>query len=730
MEKEKPEQIKKLEEFYGVSLESQNFDRGYRLNQNGEIVNLYINAVGIKDLAPIAELTSLQYLELPSNQIKDISSLSHLKNLTNLNISRNQIEDLTPLIHLNKIESLSLQSNPISSIGPIKKLNLRFVSLGNNNVEDFFDLKEVKSLKTIHVLFEKNSTFSTLGKPPELKNLRIYGSEVNRETSFLNNFKGIEELKFHGCKISSLQDINKLQSLTKLGLHDNQIEELEGLEKLKNLHSLDLSRNKLRNINTIGQLKGLNQLELSYNQITDISALKSLEKLNELSIHHNLITSIQAFEFIIDEQNFKLIADGNPCFADGELILDAGQNHFDAIKNELLKRKEKSNEYKLPVKVLALGNHASGKSTLIEYIQNEGSNKRPIEHSKSTHIVKIETYPKTLSKGELPKAVIYDFGGQDYYHGIYRAFLSNDSINLLLWNKQNDQNQIRLDSNGIFTRDFSRDYWLHQLHYQYSKNKTEGESEPILMIQSYADLEGATRINYKGDNSFFNIVNEFYISLHRKSISKSKVLQSSLKYLDHSLKELIESKQRNEKKPEWFGPFINYIISASGAGYTELSEIQRSYLREENKQYLPEDLDQLAKKGLLLYYKDDPDLKDIAWLSPSDTVKHIHDRILSKKIIQESGGIVKEDVFKNLVNDEKLLKLLLNQKVVFHDVPYKNYIIPSYLKLTDDDSKIYELLTYDFIAPTFVMKFEHFIPLGLINQLICYYGKNPDKKYY
>jgi len=726
----KPEEIIKLEEFYGISLDEGNYGKGYGLNETGEVISLYLRSAEISDLSPIGEIFTLLDLELADNEIRDISPLANLSLLKNLDIARNNITDLSPLTKIKVLEELRISSNPIPSIAPLlKNVRLKFVSIGNNSVEDYSVLSKIKRLETLHIVFDNNLDFHKLGRFPNLQGFGVFGIG-HFDTSLLKNFPALAYLNIYNCNVSNLQHIRELSSIVELRLVDNKLWELDGLEQLKNLEFLDLSDNQLIDIDIIGQLKSLTVLRLSNNSINNISALKELQELEELRININNIKSMEAFEFLVGKQDFFLRADNNPCFMDMGLVLDYGQNHFDTIKNELLKRKEKSNEYKLPVKILALGNHASGKSTLIEYFQNEDSNKKPIEQSKSTHIVKIETYPKTLKAGELPKAVIYDFGGQDYYHGIYRAFLSNDSINLLLWNQKNDKNQLRLDSNGINTRDFSRDYWLHQLHYQYSKNKKEGESEPILMIQSYADLDGATRINYKGDNAFFNIVNEFYISLHRMSISKSKMLQSSLTYLDHSLKELIESKQRNEKKPEWFGPFINYIISASGSGYTKLTEIQKSYLREENKQYLPEDLDQLAKKGLLLYYKDDPDLKDIAWLSPSDTVAHIHDHILSKKAIQESGGIVNEDDLKKLVKDEKLLKLLLNQKVVFHDAPYKNYIIPSYLKLTDDDSKIYELLTYDFISPTFVMKFEHFIPLGLINQLICYYGKNPDKKYY
>ena len=74
--------------------------------------------------------------------------------------------------------------------------------------------------------------------------------------------------------------------------------------------------------------------------------------------------------------------------------------------------------------------------------------------------------------------------------------------------------------------------------------------------------------------------------------------------------------------------------------------------------------------------------------------------------------------------------MLSNQKVIFHDTFDNNIIIPGYLPLISTEEKLYQLMTFDFIEPSFVLKFEYFIPFGLINQLICLYGKNNSKKYF
>ena len=133
---------------------------------------------------------------------------------------------------------------------------------------------------------------------------------------------------------------------------------------------------------------------------------------------------------------------------------------------------------------------------------------------------------------------------------------------------------------------------------------------------------------------------------------------------------------------------------------------------------------------MLLYYSNDADLQEVAWLNPAKTVEDIHTNLLKKEHLKKNKGSLTSKQFKKLKLDPKIERLLLNEKVLFYDEPNSEYIIPNYLPLTSEDEEVYDLLTFDFNTPTFVLKFERFIPFGLINQLICHFGQNPDKKHY
>ncbi|WP_428232811.1 COR domain-containing protein, partial [Flavobacterium sp.] len=149
--------------------------------------------------------------------------------------------------------------------------------------------------------------------------------------------------------------------------------------------------------------------------------------------------------------------------------------------------------------------------------------------------------------------------------------------------------------------------------------------------------------------------------------------------------------------------------------------------------FLIEDLDQLHRQGLILYYKDFDELKDVAWLNPSLLTKYIHTKILTKKDLIESRGEISENNFLNIANNDiKITQLLHLQKVIFHNKKDKKYIIPSFLPLANDIKvkNNYDILTFGLDKPTFILKFESFIPFGIVNQLICHFGNNPDSKHF
>ncbi len=89
--------------------------------------------VKVKDLAPLAKLKTLEYLELPRNDIEELGPLSGLTNLKELDLHGNKIKDLAPLKGLTQLEKLDVSQNYLLT-GDCKS-NEKLTSL--KTVQDF-----------------------------------------------------------------------------------------------------------------------------------------------------------------------------------------------------------------------------------------------------------------------------------------------------------------------------------------------------------------------------------------------------------------------------------------------------------------------------------------------------------------------------------------------------------------------------------------------------------------
>lgn len=492
----------------------------------------------------------------------------------------------------------------------------------------------------------------------------------------------------------------------------------------------------------LNQLKSLN---LSNNYLSNVAFLKKVKSIEMLDLHSNKLKDINDLEILLNSIK-KIIIDNNPIVAVQNWKLSKYDNHSSTIENYFSKKHNNQNKiYKLPIKVLLLGNHGAGKSTLLNYLTDTNKNRKITPATDSTHIIRIENFPKTNKK--LPEIIYFDFGGQDYYHGIYKAFLTNDSINILLWNYKNDKNKIRIDNaKNILTRDFTKEYWLNQLKYHYADNfnnydDTLLNDDIILTVQTHADKD--LRVTEKNNIKGIKISNEFFVALDQNAIEKDKINKINLDFLESNLKYEIEKKKEEDRfnisQPLWYGKFLNFIFNYSSEKCIDIKDLLKKYNRKPKANetsrdilnFLMEDLDQLHRQGLILYYKDFNELNDVAWLNPSLLTKYIHEQILTTQDLIESRGNVSEDKFFTIAgNDKKIIQLLQLQKVIFHNKESKNYIIPSFLPLANDIrvKNNYDILTFGLDNPAFVLKFEKFIPFGIVNQLICHFGNNPDSK--
>ncbi|MBK9017845.1 MAG: hypothetical protein IPM82_29505 [Saprospiraceae bacterium] len=81
----------------------------------------------------------------------------------------------------------------------------------------------------------------------------------------------------------------------------------------------------------------------------------------------------------------------------------------------------------LTIKMMLTGNGNAGKSTLF-YALKDGKCEMELD---STHGVLLETW--ACAGAPIVEFVIWDFGGQEIYHGSHRLFMASDAIQLALF---------------------------------------------------------------------------------------------------------------------------------------------------------------------------------------------------------------------------------------------------------------------------------------------------------
>jgi internalin A len=129
------------------------------------------------------------------------------------------------------------------------------------------------------------------------------------------------------------------------------------------------------------------------------------------------------------------------------------------------------------VKLMALGNGRVGKTQLCRNLTGE-----PFEpDAKSTHGVTITTVSLPRPHGGAPIPLhIWDFGGQDIYHGTHALFLRDHAIFALVWAKGFEERDPAGQDGEIFGRRPLR-YWVDYVRH------LSGKDRAAVVVQTRCD---------------------------------------------------------------------------------------------------------------------------------------------------------------------------------------------------------------------------------------------------
>ena len=228
----------------------------------------------LSDLAILATLQDLTYLDLSYNFIKDLSPLSRMEDLETLYLSNNAISDLSPLGGLSSLRQLNVAHNAISSLLPICTLrNLKTLNVSYNQLEELGDLDLLPELKSLDASYNQLDTITVLGRCGALTKLDISNNQLE-DIDPLENINALMDLNCSYNQLTRLPEWSTRCSLVTLDASFNNITNISPLSNLQSLNVVNLDYNpNLKNIDDLGYCPNLVEVDLFGTKVVDVEIL-------------------------------------------------------------------------------------------------------------------------------------------------------------------------------------------------------------------------------------------------------------------------------------------------------------------------------------------------------------------------------------------------------------------------------------------------------------------------
>lgn len=705
----------------------------------------------------VIQLTWLQLIFCDSYQSTDdmipnnFSSIESISNLTQI------------LNELPKLILLSLNGCNINNINFLANLiNLKTLNLSNNFISNIDSLSKLVNLKNIDLSHNKIYDFTPLSKLVQLSGLELQANNIS-DIDFLTPLINLEELDLGGNQISEIKPLAHLEKLNTLFLLKNEIRNIKPLSRLVNLETISISFNKITDISPLLSLKNLKSLYLNDNQITDIQPLIHFKNIEEIFLRNNPINTIPS-ELIDFEalENYKYKPDGTKELTAIEDFKNLITTYYNSIE-----RNDK--ELQTGTKLILVGNSTAGKTSLSRILRGQSFE----DDEPTTHGIKVKQWMlngknlpflKTQYKKYKADIRIWDFGGQEYYHGTHRLFLDTNAIYILLWEKATNGNLRKETKLYNPTEDkkslehFHYHYWLDNIRY-YAPAKTEIVKSPVLMVQNKVEDDKAMMIDtslcadYKVQNTFplstkWAKTNKerdkkyrFWFELFREELLQTifeKVHQKA-GFIPKTWDQISQwlSSLAFDENPIVDNPFTPYI--KPNTSFILLDDF-RIVCKTLDKGITDFEInllkDYFHNKGLLFHR---PGMTKI-FIKSTWVTEGIY-KILNEEVLNKQGKFTFADVLNIFpdIDEARLLRDLMEENDIIYtlwednnvDVSKRDetkevFVAPQYLSIEHPMQDIFRIATIGLKAVSYTVKLPMFFYKKILDKLIFDYGSSPS----
>jgi internalin A len=339
------------------------------------------------------------------------------------------VADLAPLANLQSLQSLDFSVTQVADLAPLANiLSLQFFDCSDTQVADLAPLANLQALQSLHC---------------------------------------------SDTQVADLAPLTNLQSLKSLNCSDTQVADLAPLAKLQSLQLFDCSDTQVADLAPLANLQALQSLYCSSTQVADLAPLLRLEKLGEL--HADACHLHDLPKRLIAKLSKLYLHEASVPSIPGEVLShNTSEDCLPRLRAHLADLEAGSVEIRR-AKLVVLGNGRVGKTQLCRQLQG-----LPYDPSvPSTHGICVSNLAcAALGPGE--ELNLWDFGGQDIYHGTHALFMRTRALFVIVWHPEFEQ-AAEESQDGIRFRNYPLAYWLDYV-------RTLGHAQsPVIVVQSRCD---------------------------------------------------------------------------------------------------------------------------------------------------------------------------------------------------------------------------------------------------
>lgn len=461
------------------------------LAQLTQLTELDVRRTPVSSLTPLAQCMSLENLDCEETKVSDLRALTNLTRLRTVNCSKTGVADLDCFAGASHLEQLEFEQTRVSSLEPLRSLTkLRTLRCSGTDVNDLAPISKCRALRVLHASGTNVSDLSPLDSMKHLETLMVAGTNAT-DLGPIADCTSLKILYAGKTGIKSIAPLVRCTELTELSIWGTLVQDLQPLRGCNKLKHLFCESTFVSDLSPLSSKPALESVSCDSTGVTDLVPLVGLPALREAMFSQCVLNDIP-IGLLSKDSGVKLVLHQSSVPGIPAEVLS--QTNYSDCRESLLAHIADCSEGVTEmneVKLYLLGNGFVGKTQICRRLIGEAFDK----NVKSTHGISLRQTIRTRFDAEDQiKYHIWDFGGQDLYHGTHALFLRSRAIFLIVWTPESEDGPAQFESDYDF-RNLPLDYWIAFAH------AVGATGSPLVIVQNKCDVPADECIRLPAANS-------------------------------------------------------------------------------------------------------------------------------------------------------------------------------------------------------------------------------------